>query len=90
MNIYKNLNEVQAEQLDRAWDTLNAFGYGVWAEPIEGSEQLFVDTVSSGAAELLRLADWVRASYGYRGMSKNVIEATRDLFDRKAVEYMVM
>jgi hypothetical protein len=90
MNSYKNLNEAQADQLDRAWDVFSAFGYCVGAEPIEGSEQLFVDTISAGAAELLRLADWVRTTYGYRGMSKNVIDATRDFFNPKASNFMVM
>jgi hypothetical protein len=90
MNSYKNLNEAQAEQLDRAWDVYSAFGYCPEAEAIEGSEQLFVDTLSAGATELLRLADFVRSAYGYRGMSKNVIDATRDAFARKAADYMVM
>lgn len=67
------------DRLDRLEDAFRSFGYVVIAEPILGKEDLFCDNLEEALSKIERLFRYNAKTYGYRGKSKNALDALHSI-----------
>lgn len=68
------LNDEQFLRFERYSGLLNAHGYWISAEPIEGMEEVFLADLKQACAKVEETAAWLRKRWGYRGLSKRLLE----------------
>lgn len=66
--------EDQQRRYDRAWDFFHAHCYWIAAEPLEGSEELFLAELAKGMTRVEQVLAFNAKRYRLRGLSKRALE----------------
>ena len=62
-------------RIERLTYAFEAYGYFVDAQPIEGQEELFADSLAEGLAKVEEIFKFNADNYGFRGKSKRALES---------------
>lgn len=71
---FATLNDEQFRRFDQLSAALEAHGYAVNASPIPGMETLFLDDLAAALAKVEETAAFLRKRYGYRGLSRCLVD----------------
>lgn len=69
----------QERVFEQMHEALRYYGYFIAAEPLEGSEELFLDDLRGALRKVEETAVWLRQRYHYRGVSKRLLEELHNL-----------
>lgn len=69
------MTEQQRATIERYVDAIDAHGYAVVIDPIEGQEDLYIASLREALDKILGAAAFLSKQYGYRGLSKNMLAA---------------
>lgn len=64
----------QGRTFEQLHEALRHYGYFVAAEPLEGSEEQFLEDLRGALRKVEETATFLRKRYGYRGVSKRLLE----------------
>lgn len=70
----------QFKRFEPISDALEAHGYRITSEPLEGMFDQWLDGLKRSLKAIILRAEFLRSTYGFRGLSKNFLDALHSDF----------